>query len=111
MIESAIKIAVATKDGVSINQHFGHAKQFWIYELDAKHCELLEKREIEHYCLGNHSSKTAMAKILVTIADCAAVFVAKIGDSPAEKLNAINVIAVSDYAYQAIESSLLDYAS
>ena len=38
-----------------------------------------------------------------------AVFVAKIGDGPIEKLAAIGVQAVADYAYESIEDSLLDY--
>ena len=105
----AKKFAIATKDGISINEHFGHAKIFWIYAATPASCEWLEKREVEHYCLGNHSSKTAMAKILETIKDCEAVFVAKIGDGPVEKLAAIGVQAVADYAYEAIEASLLDY--
>ncbi len=103
------KLAIATKDGISINEHFGHAKAFWIYAVTPDTCELLEKREVEHYCLGNHSSKTAMAKILETIKDCEAVFVAKIGDGPIEKLAAIGVQGVADYAYEAVEESLLDY--
>lgn len=109
-MNETMKVAVASKEGLAINEHFGHAKQFWIYELDGSECRLLEKREVEHYCLGNHSSKTAMAKILTTIADCRAVFVAKIGEGPTEKLQAIGVVAVADYAYEAIEDSLLDYA-
>lgn len=40
---------------------------------------------------------------------CDAVFVAKIGDGPIEKLATIGVQAVADYAYEAIEESLLDY--
>jgi predicted Fe-Mo cluster-binding NifX family protein len=99
----ACKLAVASKKGLAISEHFGHAKQFWIYAVTPQRCELLEKREVEHYCLGNHSSKTAMAKILETIKDCKAVFVAKIGDGPIEKLAAIGVQAVADYAYEAIE--------
>ena len=50
-----------------------------------------------------------MAQILETIRDCRAVFVAKIGDGPTEKLAAIGVEAVSAYAYEEIEPSLLDY--
>ena len=103
------KLAVATKDNISINEHFGHATTFSIYSVTSDTCELLEKREVEHYCLGNTSSKTAMAKILETIKDCEAVFVAKIGDGPSEKLAAIGVQGVADYAYEAVEASLLDY--
>lgn len=106
-----MKLAVASKEGMGISEHFGHAKQFWIYEVSDGACDLLEKRQVEHYCLGQQSSKTAMAGILETVKDCQAVFVAKIGDGPTEKLAAIGVQAVSDYAYEAIEASLLDYAA
>ena len=51
-----------------------------------------------------------MADILETIQDCQAVFVAKIGDGPRDKLRAIGVQAVAGYAWEAIEASLLDYA-
>jgi predicted Fe-Mo cluster-binding NifX family protein len=104
-----IKLAVAGKDGMAINEHFGHAKQFRIYEATPDECGLVETREVAHYCLGQHSDQSAMAGILEAIKDCHAVFVAKIGDGPTEKLKTIGVRAVSDYAYQAIEDSLLDY--
>ncbi len=109
MAKLPLKLAVASKEGMAISEHFGHAKQFWIYEVAADYCRLLEKRDVEHYCLGNRSSKTAMAGILEAIKDCHAVFTAKIGDGPTEKLQAIGVLAVSSYAYEAIEASLLDY--
>ena len=39
-----------------------------------------------------------------------AVLVAKIGDGPTEKLRAIGVAAVSDYAWELIDEALLAYA-
>ncbi|ESQ09163.1 MAG TPA: dinitrogenase iron-molybdenum cofactor biosynthesis protein [Chromatiaceae bacterium] len=110
MNEKPIRLAVASKEGIAISEHFGHAKQFWIYQLNAGTCALLEKREVEHYCLGNVSSASAMDQILQTIKDCAAVFVAKIGEGPTGKLRAIGIDAVSDYAYEPIEESLRHYA-
>jgi len=104
-----LRLAVASKQGLSIDEHFGHAKQFWVYEVSAQHCELLEHRQVEHYCLGNTSSKTAMAGILETIKDCSAVFVAKIGDGPTEKLRKINIDAITNYAYEELSPSLIDY--
>lgn len=103
------RLAVASKHGLSIDEHFGHAKQFWIYQFVGDTPKLLEKREVEHYCLGGTSSKTAMSGILEAIKDCDAVFVAKIGDGPIEKLAKIGVEAVDQYAYEAIEESLADY--
>ena len=81
-----ILLAVASKEGFAISEHFGHAKSFLIYQATPQQCRLLEQRVVEHYCLGNHSSKCAMAKILETVRDCRAVFVAKIGDDPTDKL-------------------------
>ncbi|MDD2722839.1 MAG: NifB/NifX family molybdenum-iron cluster-binding protein [Methylovulum sp.] len=109
MIKFPIKLAVASKEGLAISEHFGHAKQFRIYESTPDYCRLLETREVAHYCLGQHSDQSAMAGILESIKDCHAVFVAKIGDGPTEKLKAVGVRAVSRYGYEAIEASLLDY--
>ncbi len=105
-----LRLAVATKEGLAVSEHFGHAKRFLVYEVTPERCQLLEQREVEHYCLGNSSSASAMAGILETIKDCRAVFVARIGDGPTAKLEAIGVCAVAGYAYEAIDASLLDYA-
>lgn len=104
-----LKLAVASKEGLAISEHFGHAKQFRIYLATAESCEFLEQREVAHYCHGQHGDQVAMAAILESIKDCHAVFVAKIGDGPSQKLQAIGVRAVQDYAYEAIEASLLAY--
>lgn len=106
-----LRLAVASKENISINEHFGHAKAFRIYEVTPAECRFLVNREVAHYCLGNSSSQSALAGILEAIRDCQAVFIAKIGDGPTEKLQAIGVQAVAAYAHEAIEDSLLDYAS
>jgi len=110
MSETVIRVAVATKEGVMVSEHFGHAKSFQVYDLSAAACRLVEHRQVRHYCLGGSSDKTAMAEILETIQDCSAVFVAKIGDGPMEKLAARGITAVADYAWEEIEPSLRDYA-
>jgi len=110
MSDAVLRVAVATKEGVVVSEHFGHAKSFAIYDLSEDDCHLVERREVRHYCLGGSSDKTAMAEILDTIQDCAAVFVAKIGDGPTDKLAARGITAVSDYAWEEIEPSLRDYA-
>jgi len=104
-----VKVAVASKEGLAISEHFGHAKQFRIYEATSENCKLLEIREVSNYCLGQHGDQSALEGILEAIKDCHAVFVAKIGDGPTEKCQAIGVKAVSDYAYEAIDDSLMDY--
>ncbi len=111
MVGFPVKVAVATKEGKAVSEHFGHAKRFAIWEVTPESICLLEEREVEHYCLGGEGNASAMPGILAAIRDCHAVFVAKIGDGPTEKLRAIGVTAVSDYAWEPIEVSLLDYAN
>jgi len=105
----SLRVAVASKDGISINEHFGHAKLFWIYDIDDEGCWFKEKRDVDHYCLGGHSDKSALPKILYTISDCKAVFVAKIGEGPAEKLTNKGIKAIAEYTWEEIEYSLTDY--
>lgn len=104
-----VRLAVASKEGLAISEHFGHAKTFYIYDVEGEACSLAEQRTVSHYCLGGHSDKGAMAGILEAVSDCQAVFVAKIGDGPTEKLAARGIEAVSDYAWQEIEPSLTAY--
>lgn len=105
------RVAIASKEGLAISEHFGHAKQFYIYDIQPDQCQLVEQRHVDHYCLGGSSDKSALAGILETISDCQAVFVAKIGDGPTEKLNARGIEAVSEYAWEEIEPALRDYAA
>ncbi len=106
-----MRVAVASKEGMAISEHFGHAKKFAIYDVAQDGCQLVEQREVSHYCLGGTSDRSAMSGILEAIKDCKAVFIAKIGDGPTEKLNARGIEAVSDYAWEEIEPSLLDYVN
>jgi len=109
LVSEPIRVAVASKDGMAINEHFGHAKLFWIYDLDNEGCWFREKRDVDHYCLGGYSDKSATPKILNTISDCKAVFVAKIGDGPTEKLKNKGIKAISEYTWEGIEESLKDF--
>jgi predicted Fe-Mo cluster-binding NifX family protein len=111
MNNKTLRVAVATKDGVAINEHFGHAKSFYIYDVTAHSVNHIETREVPHYCLGGHSDKAALPSILETIADCKAVLVAKIGDGPTEKLQARGIEAVSQYTWEEVIPSLRDYGT
>ncbi|MBN0987597.1 NifB/NifX family molybdenum-iron cluster-binding protein [Amphritea pacifica] len=104
-----VLMAVASKDAVSINLHFGHTRAFLIYRVSGDHCEFVERRAVDLYCQGHTGDRSAMELILETIKDCHAVFVVKIGDGPQERLKRIGVISVSDYGYEEIEESLLHY--
>ncbi|GAB6041954.1 NifB/NifX family molybdenum-iron cluster-binding protein [Endothiovibrio diazotrophicus] len=102
-------VAVASRSGVAIDEHFGHATRFLVYNLDHLQCAQLESRAVDHYCHGQRGDGGALARIMECIADCTAVFVARIGDGPRDKLAAIGIDAVSDYPWEEIEMSLMKW--
>lgn len=102
-----ILVAVATKGSGLVNQHFGHAKEFQIYEVDGNEAKFVGHRKIDHYCQGGYGEKATLENIIKAIADCKAVLVAKIGESPKEKLHEMGIQAVE--AYDAIEKVALEF--
>jgi predicted Fe-Mo cluster-binding NifX family protein len=105
-----MKVAVATRDGLTIDTHFGHAREFWVYDLSGKTATFLERRDIAQYCVAGQSMDSALDGILNALADCQAALVAMIGEPPRAQLAAIGVHAVSDYANVPIEAGLHEYA-
>lgn len=84
-----ILMAVASKSGILVDQHFGHASEFYVYEYINGATVFKEKRVVRKYCDGvfeceEHEDK--MNLILKTIEDCRAVLAMRIGDAPREKL-------------------------
>ncbi|MBD2777799.1 nitrogenase cofactor biosynthesis protein NifB [Iningainema tapete] len=96
-----ILVAVATKGGGLVNQHFGHAKEFQIYEVSGKGATFVGHRKIDLYCQGGYGEKATLENIIQAIADCKAVLVAKIGECPKETLQKAGIETVE--AYDVIE--------
>lgn len=86
---SVKRYAVATKHGVWIDEHFGLADRFQIYETDGRSVYLLEERPVTPFCNGNvecESVEEKMNQILEILKDCAGVVVLRIGIPPAKEL-------------------------
>lgn len=96
-----ILVAVATKGGGLVNQHFGHAKEFQIYEVDANDAKFVGHRKIDHYCQSGYGEEATLEHIIKAIADCKAVLVSKIGNCPQEELRKAGLETVE--AYDVIE--------
>ena len=104
-----ILIAVATKGGERINEHFGHAKEFQIYEVGPKGAKFVGHRRVDQYCEGGSGDEDALDTVLSAINDCTAVFVAKVGGCPSQKLQAAGIEPVDRFAFEYIEESALTY--
>ena len=105
----SVLVAVATKGSGRINEHFGHAKEFQIYEVSAKGTKFVGHRRVDLYCQGGYGEEDALETVIRAIGDCVAVFVAKIGGCPKDKLKEAGIEPVDAYAFEYIEASLLKY--
>ena len=86
------KVAVATSDGFTVNEHFGHAKFFRVYDINQSGYDFIEVRDAVAACqhrLGHDT--TRFDKIIELLSDCDALLVQKIGEGAAAYLIARNV--------------------
>jgi len=102
-------VAVATKGQGKINEHFGHATEFQIYELDAGGSKFVGHRRVDLYCQGGWGEEDTLETVIRAINDCHAVFVAKIGACPRADLAQAGIDPVERFAHQFIEQSALAY--
>lgn len=85
--------AVTSHGGVLVDQHFGHASDFYIYAYSAGHVQFKERRSAGKYCDGSFecdgNSATKQAKFeqaVEAVKDCACIVTMRIGDVPRAKL-------------------------
>ena len=82
------RIAAVSTDGIHVDEHFGKAKRFLIYEIDDP-VTLVEERPTESLSVGDPNHPFAANKfnrIVSLLADCSKVYVTQIGSTPAEEL-------------------------
>jgi predicted Fe-Mo cluster-binding NifX family protein len=81
------RIAVTSADGVLINQHFGHAKWFFILDVETDGSYVVaEKRSVEPWCQGGENDASAEKTPAENLRDCTAVVTARIGTPAMKKL-------------------------
>ncbi|WP_376711688.1 MULTISPECIES: nitrogenase cofactor biosynthesis protein NifB [Bradyrhizobium] len=103
--EISLLVAVATKGSGLINEHFGHAKEFQVYELSTSGTKFVGHRRVDVYCQGGYDEDDRLSTIIRGINDCHAVFVAKIGGSPKSNLIKAGIEPVDQYAHDFIDKS------
>jgi nitrogen fixation protein NifB len=101
------RVAVATKSGGLVDQHFGHAKEFLVYDVDRAGVRLAGRRATAAYCVGGEGEDDALDVALRALADCDAVLVAKVGHCPRGQLAAAGIEPSTDQAFLPIEAATL----
>jgi predicted Fe-Mo cluster-binding NifX family protein len=87
-------IAVATKDGREINQHFGHAERFLIYAVEDGDARLVDEKQVERYCSFDpeHPLRGNVLRSIAGALDgCRAVVSAQMGEHPRCELEKMGV--------------------
>ncbi len=103
--DARMLIAVCTKGSGRINQHFGHAREFQIYEADRAGVRLIGHRRASRYCQGGDGEDEALEQIIAALDGVGVVLCAKIGPCPKERLARAGIRAIDDYAFEYIETA------
>ena len=104
-----VLMAVATKGQGIVNQHFGHAKEFLIYEASPAGVRFIGHRKAEQYCGGDDTCGEGESTLDITIRSlegCEAVICSKIGYSPWERLEEAGIVPNGEYAMEPIEDAV-----
>lgn len=75
------RIAFASMDGAVVDQHFGSARFWQIYDIEDKEALFVETRKTAAKCQGH--CEGGFAHLLTVLDDCDGIFVLKIGESAA----------------------------
>ncbi|MBK5939031.1 nitrogenase cofactor biosynthesis protein NifB [Halochromatium roseum] len=104
-----LRIAVASSGSGVINQHFGHAREFLVYEADAQDVRFIGTRRVQAYCTGDETcgeADSALAGTLRALEGCVAVLCSKIGIEPWDALEAAGIAPNGEHAMEPIETAV-----
>jgi nitrogen fixation protein NifB len=108
--ERPMLIAVATKGGGRVNVHFGHAREFQVYEAGANGVTFVGHRKVEDaYCQGGFGEDATLGSVISTLAGIDAVLCSKIGDCPRKDLASAGIAVTDAYAFEYIEAAISRY--
>lgn len=79
----AQRIAIASSYGKIIDLHFGHAHQYYIYDIEKQGYNFVELREVPR--ILSHGNND-FDKVTSLLQDCTAIFVCQIGFGAAQYL-------------------------
>ncbi|WP_233093886.1 nitrogenase cofactor biosynthesis protein NifB [Azotobacter chroococcum] len=105
-----VLMAVATSGGGLINQHFGHASEFLVYEASTSGVRFIGHRRVDQYCVGNDTcgeKESALAGSLRALKGCEAVLCSKIGFEPWSDLEAAGIQPNGEHAMEPIEEAVM----
>ncbi|MDI6747572.1 MAG: nitrogenase cofactor biosynthesis protein NifB [Rhodocyclaceae bacterium] len=104
-----VLMAVAAKGGL-ITEHFGHAREFLIYEVTASGAKMVGHRKTDLYCSGDEScgeGEDVLAKTIRALHGCEVVLCAKIGYEPWGRLETAGIQPNGEHPMEEIEPACM----
>jgi nitrogen fixation protein NifX len=105
-METALKIAFATTDMETVNQHFGSAKSFAVYAVDMENAQMLEAAQFGELSQDGNEDKLSVKLDLLD--GCAAVYCQAVGGSAINQLIARNIQPVKVHEGSKIKDLIVD---
>jgi nitrogen fixation protein NifB len=99
-------VAVCSRGGGRINQHFGHATEFQVFEVDARGVRFVGHRRTDKYCLGGQGDDDRLAAAITALEGVPVVLSAKIGSRPKRELATAGIEALDTHPYEYIETAV-----
>ena len=101
--------SVATTGGGVIDQHFGHAREFLVYEASAQDVRFIGARKVDLYCTGTDTcgeAETRLEQTIRALDGCEVVLCARIGYEPWGRLEAAGIAPNGEHALEPIEQAV-----
>lgn len=105
-METALKVAFATSDMQTVNQHFGSAKSFAVYAIDPDNARMLEAAEFG--ILSQDGNEAKLSVKLDLLEGCAAVYCQAIGASAINQIIARGIQPVKVHEGSKIMDLIVD---
>lgn len=104
-----VLMAVAAKGGV-VAIHFGHAKEFLVYEASSAGARLVGHRKADLYCSGDDTcgeGESVLGRTIKALQDCEVVLCSRIGYEPWSQLEAAGIQPNGEHAMEPCEEAVM----
>jgi nitrogen fixation protein NifB len=115
-----VLMAVASAGQGLINQHFGHAREFLVYEASPTGVCFIGLRKADLYCAGTEncgeeevkkgegrSAASILERTIAALSGCEVLLCARIGFEPWSRLEAAGIQPNGEHAMEVIEDAVL----
>ncbi len=106
----SVIMAVASSGKGVIDQHFGHAGKFLLYEVSDRGVRFAGYREVEQYCDGNETcgeTEDRLQRTIRALHGCEVVLCSRIGIEPWTRLEEAGIRPDGEHAMEPVEEALI----